>query len=113
MHGASFTQLSTSHTMDVLFNDLLAELPAILGRFYQDHKCLHKCGWLGVVGSPNSGGLNTRLEVTLPNGPNCVLDTTKSSQINDWPVVWRFTASWLFINSQQSQLKTIRALVDV
>ena len=42
MHGASFTQLSTSHTMDVLFNGLLPELPAILGRFYQDHKCLHK-----------------------------------------------------------------------
>ena len=33
-----------------LFNEQLAELSAILDSFHQHHKCLHKGGWLGVVG---------------------------------------------------------------
>ena len=65
------------NSMDVLFNGLLAELPAILDSFYQYHKCLHRGGWSGVVGSHGSGRLNTRQVVTLPNGPICALDTTE------------------------------------
>ena len=39
-------------------------------------------GWLGVVGSHGSGGLNTHQIFTLPNGHICAVDSTKSSQIN-------------------------------
>ena len=79
----NFPVVIQDNSMDVLFNGMLAELPAILDSFYQYHKCLHRGGWLGVVKSHNSGELNTRLEVTLPNGPICALDSTKSSQINE------------------------------
>ena len=37
--------------------------------------------YIGVVGSHDSGGLNTHVEVTLTK-LICALDTTKSSQIN-------------------------------
>ena len=63
---------------------LLAELPvSFLPTPDHMYKCLYiyvriyvyRCGWSRVVGSHNSGGVNTWLEVTLPNGPICALDT--------------------------------------
>ena len=66
------------NSIDVPFNGLLAHH---LDKLYQYHKCLHRGGWLGMVGSHGSGRLNTRQVVTLPNGPICALDTNK---INGW-----------------------------
>ena len=40
-----------------LFDCLLAELPAILDSFFhQYHKCIHRGGWSGVVGSHEVAG---------------------------------------------------------
>ena len=66
----------------ILFIDLLAELPAILDSFNQYHKRLHRGGWLGVVGSHDVAGQNTRQVVTPPYGPIGAIDTPKSSQIS-------------------------------
>ena len=78
--------------MDVLFNGLLAELPASLDNFYQYHKCFTNTAsaYIGVVGrgwwGATIGGLRTCQVIRLPNGPSPYMHaldaTTKSSQIN-------------------------------
>ena len=69
--------------MGILFNGLLAELPAILDSFSIIPQVIII---IGVVGqgwwSHDSGGPNTCQVVTLLNGPICAVDTTKISQIN-------------------------------
>ena len=65
--------------MDLLFNGLLAKLFAILDSFFIN--TTSEVGWSGVVESYDSGGLNTRQAVTLPNGPICALHTTKGNNI--------------------------------
>ena len=62
-----------SYTMDVLFNGLLAELPAIVLPIPQ--VITYMGDWSEVVRSHCSGGLNTRQVVILPSGPICALDT--------------------------------------
>ena len=47
------------NSFGVLFNGLLAELPAILDSFFTS-------GWLGVVGSHEVAGKNTRQVLTPP-----------------------------------------------
>ena len=48
------------NSFSVLFNGLLAELPAILDSFFT------RGGWLGVVGSHEVAGKNTRQVFTPP-----------------------------------------------
>ena len=53
----------------VLFNGLLAELPAILDSFFhQYHKWLHRGGWSGVVGSHEVARKHTLCSYT------CIMD---------------------------------------
>ena len=76
----------------VLSNGLLAELPIILDSFYQYHKRhLHEDPWMPQI------------------APKVA---TSVDNIMHWLViVWQLIGQWLFVNSQQSQLKPIQAFV--
>ena len=76
----------------ILFIGLLADLPAILDSFFNNTTSdfigvvgwgwLAGGGWLGVVGSHEVAGKNTRQVVTPPYGPIGAVDSPKSSQIS-------------------------------
>ena len=60
LHHSTVTQ---GNSFGVLFNGLLAELPAILDSFFTSTT---SGGWLGVVGSHEVAGKNTRQVLTPP-----------------------------------------------
>ena len=68
----------------ILFIGLLADLPAILDSFFNNTTSdfIAGGGWLGVVGSHEVAGKNTRQVVTPPYGPIGAVDSPKSSQIS-------------------------------
>ena len=62
----------------ILFIGLLADLPAILDSFFNNTTS----DFIGVVGSHEVAGKNTRQVVTPPYGPIGAVDSPKSSQIS-------------------------------
>ena len=67
----------------ILFIGLLADLPAILDSFFNNTTSdFSRGGWLGVVGSHEVAGKNTRQVVTPPYGPIGAVDSPKSSRIS-------------------------------
>ena len=68
----------------IVFIALLADLPAILDSFFNNTTSdfIGPGGWLGVVGSHEVAGKNTRQVVTPPHGPIGAVDSPKSSQIS-------------------------------
>ena len=69
---------STVNLFGILFISLLAELPTILDSFFTNTTS----DYIGVVGSHEVAGKNTRQVVTPPCGPIGAVDSPKSSQIS-------------------------------